>query len=136
MHLTWHSAFQSESGSLLASTLSASVTVGGLCHAAERPIRWSGQAVVFQMDTFHAIAEVGIAITGFAGIGAAIRGREECQADPRFRTRSARCSGRARSRTLSNKALQLMGSALPFSWRGTMRRLLVFQSRCQVGACS
>jgi len=33
---TWHSAFQSRSGSLLASTLGASATVGGLRHAAER----------------------------------------------------------------------------------------------------
>ncbi len=39
LQLTWHSAFQSESGSLVASTLGASATVGGLCHAAERPVR-------------------------------------------------------------------------------------------------
>ncbi len=38
LQLTWHSAFQSVSGSLLASTLGASATVGGLCHAAERHI--------------------------------------------------------------------------------------------------
>jgi hypothetical protein len=36
LQLTWHSAFQSRSGSILASTLGASATVGGLCHAAER----------------------------------------------------------------------------------------------------
>ena len=41
LQLTWHSAFQSRSGSLLASTLGASATVGGLCHAAERPVRWA-----------------------------------------------------------------------------------------------
>ena len=35
LQLTWHRAFQSASGSLLASTLGASATVGGLCHAAE-----------------------------------------------------------------------------------------------------
>jgi len=39
LQLTWHSTLQSESGSLLASTLGASETVGGLCHAAERPFR-------------------------------------------------------------------------------------------------
>ena len=43
LQLTWHSAFQSRSGSLLASTLGASATVGGLCHAAERPIRWAAK---------------------------------------------------------------------------------------------
>jgi len=36
LQLTWHSAFRSGSGSILASTLGASATVGGLCHAAER----------------------------------------------------------------------------------------------------
>lgn len=36
LHLTWHSAFQSRSGSILASTWGASATVGGLSHAAER----------------------------------------------------------------------------------------------------
>ncbi len=39
LQLTWHSAFQSGSGSILASTLGASAAVGGLCHAAERPVR-------------------------------------------------------------------------------------------------
>jgi hypothetical protein len=39
LQLTWHSAFQSTSGSLLALTMGASATVGGLCHAAERHIR-------------------------------------------------------------------------------------------------
>jgi hypothetical protein len=39
LQLPWHSAFQSGSGSILASTLGASATSGGLCHAAERPIR-------------------------------------------------------------------------------------------------
>ena len=39
LQLPWHSAFQSRSGSILASTLGAAATVGGLCHAAERPIR-------------------------------------------------------------------------------------------------
>ena len=39
LQLTWHSAFQSKSGSILASTLGASMTIGGLCHAAERPVR-------------------------------------------------------------------------------------------------
>jgi hypothetical protein len=37
--LPWHSAFHPGSGSLLASTLGVSATVGGLCHAAERLIR-------------------------------------------------------------------------------------------------
>ena len=35
----WQSAFRSKSGSFLASDLGASATVGGLCHAAERPVR-------------------------------------------------------------------------------------------------
>ena len=39
LQLTRHRAIQSESGSLLASTLGVSATVGGLCHAAEHPIR-------------------------------------------------------------------------------------------------
>jgi hypothetical protein len=39
LQLTWHSAFQSTFGSLLALNPGASATVGGLCHAAERPIR-------------------------------------------------------------------------------------------------
>ena len=39
LQLTWHSAFQSRSGSILASTLGTTATVGGLCHAAERPVR-------------------------------------------------------------------------------------------------
>ncbi len=41
LQLTWHSPFQSNFGSILASTLGASATVGGLRHAAERPIRWA-----------------------------------------------------------------------------------------------
>ncbi len=36
--LTSHGALQSRSGSLLASLLGASATVGGLCHSAEHPI--------------------------------------------------------------------------------------------------
>ena len=36
LQLTWRSAFQSKSGSILASTLGVLATVGGLCHAAER----------------------------------------------------------------------------------------------------
>jgi hypothetical protein len=39
LQLTANSAFQLRFGSLLASTLGASATVGGLCHAAERPAR-------------------------------------------------------------------------------------------------
>ncbi len=39
LQLTWHSAFQSRSGSILATTMGASATVSGLCHAAERPVR-------------------------------------------------------------------------------------------------
>jgi len=39
LQLPWHSAFQSGSGSLLATGLGASATVGGLCHAAERQVR-------------------------------------------------------------------------------------------------
>jgi hypothetical protein len=39
LQLTWRSAFHSGAGSILASTLGASATVSGLCHAAERPIR-------------------------------------------------------------------------------------------------
>jgi hypothetical protein len=35
-----------------------------------------------QIETFHTIAEVGIAITGFAGIVAAIRGREGVSSRP------------------------------------------------------
>jgi hypothetical protein len=44
LQLTWHSAFQTRSGSILASTLGASATVGGLCHAAERHVRWPAPA--------------------------------------------------------------------------------------------
>jgi hypothetical protein len=43
LQLSWHSALQSGSGNILASTLGASVTVGGLCHAAERPVRWAAR---------------------------------------------------------------------------------------------
>ncbi len=39
LQLTWHSAFQPGSGSILASTLGASAAVGALCHGAERPFR-------------------------------------------------------------------------------------------------
>jgi hypothetical protein len=39
LELTWHSAFQSTFGSLLALNVAATATVGGLCHAAERPVR-------------------------------------------------------------------------------------------------
>ena len=39
LQLAWHSAFRSNSGSLVASTLGDSAAVGGLCHAAERHIR-------------------------------------------------------------------------------------------------
>ena len=46
LQLTWHSVFESESGSLFASTLGASATVGGLRHAAERPIRWAARKVL------------------------------------------------------------------------------------------
>jgi hypothetical protein len=42
---TWHSTLQSGSGRLLASTLGASATVGGLCHAAERLIRQAARAM-------------------------------------------------------------------------------------------
>ncbi len=44
LQLTWHSMLQSAFGSLLASTLGASATVGGLCRAAERPVRWEAAA--------------------------------------------------------------------------------------------
>ena len=36
-----HNKFQSDRGSLLASTLGASAAVGGPCHAAERPVRYA-----------------------------------------------------------------------------------------------
>lgn len=38
LQLPWHNAFQSRSGSHLASTLGASAAFGGLCHAAEHPV--------------------------------------------------------------------------------------------------
>ncbi len=44
LQLTWHSVFQSTFVWSLASTLGASATVGGLCHAAERPVRWAAGA--------------------------------------------------------------------------------------------
>jgi hypothetical protein len=39
LQLTWHSAFQSGFGSILASTFGVSEIVGALRHVAERPIR-------------------------------------------------------------------------------------------------
>ena len=41
LQLTWDNALQARSGSLLASTLGASATVGCLRHAAERQVRWA-----------------------------------------------------------------------------------------------
>jgi hypothetical protein len=41
--LRTHSPFQSRSGSILASTMGASATVRGLCHAAERLVRSVGR---------------------------------------------------------------------------------------------
>jgi hypothetical protein len=40
LQLTWLSVFQAGSGSILASTLGASATVSGRCHAAERQVRY------------------------------------------------------------------------------------------------
>jgi len=39
LQLTWHSALQLVSGTILASTMGDWAAAGGLCHTAERPIR-------------------------------------------------------------------------------------------------
>jgi hypothetical protein len=75
LQLTWHCALQSGSGSILASTLGASATIGGLCHAAERPIRCAAGARVEASDILQTTAEVAIALTGFTGIAVALGGR-------------------------------------------------------------
>ena len=41
--IRWHRVFESTSGSLLALTFGASATVGGLRHAAERPVRGAAE---------------------------------------------------------------------------------------------
>jgi hypothetical protein len=41
LRLPWHSALQSIRGTVVEVNLGASPTTGGLCHAAERPVRWA-----------------------------------------------------------------------------------------------
>ncbi len=70
--------------SRLSCSIRASRRFGAGCEtppAAEPPIRWAARAVL-PLDTLHTIAEVGIAITGFAGIVAAIRGGGDSAAQP------------------------------------------------------
>ena len=62
--------------SLLASTLGASATVGGLCHAAERRSVRRRESSLELLGTFEAVAEIAIALTGFTAVVVALGQRE------------------------------------------------------------
>ena len=64
--------------------MGASATVGGLCHAAERPVRWKAAGV--EPDSFFIVTEFGVGIAGFSGIVVAISYRAgELEPLDRFR---------------------------------------------------
>jgi hypothetical protein len=50
----------------------ASATVGGLCHAGERPVRWAAGGGFLDADYFLTIAELAVALAGFGSLAALI----------------------------------------------------------------
>ena len=68
--------FQSTSGSILVSLLGASATVGGLCHAAERPIRYAAELTMSPDELLPLYAELSLALAGFVGVVSAFGGRD------------------------------------------------------------
>jgi hypothetical protein len=65
--LTWHSAFQTKLWYRLALNMGASATVGGLCHTAERPVRWAA-ARERLMSQFEYLAIAFSLVLSLAGV--------------------------------------------------------------------